>query len=237
MHSDLPKVLHPVAGRSMLSWVLEAVLATHPSRVVAVVGYESEAVIASLPDGVEWVIQEPQLGTGHAVATVFELLAGVDADTPILVTSGDMPLVDAELFEVLLRTHREWGATITMTAAIVEDTMGFGRVVRDQRGLIRAVVEDKDADDTIRAIKEVNAGIYVFNAGGLFEDLAMIRPDNVQGEYYLTEMVGIATARGDRVEAVFVDRQKVVGVNTLDQLAVASKLRQESVFRSEGQVD
>lgn len=224
MGSPLPKVVHRAAGRPLLAWVLDAVAETRPARVMVVVGHQAEKVVEVLPAGVETCVQHERLGTGHAAATALAALGPLAPQTPVMVLSGDMPLIPASLLRRLLRSLVEERADLAMVTAVVDDRRGFGRVVRDVDGSVVGVVEERDATDEIKAIREVNAGIYLVPAGPLAEDLKRLRPDNAQGEYYLTDVVGLTVERGGRVAAVEAAEEEVVGVNTPAQLAEADVL-------------
>ncbi len=223
MKSDLAKVLHPVGGRPMISWVLGAVEGIHPLRTMVVLGHQSSEVAAVLPPGVEWCLQQEQLGTGHAVQVALRAL-GSEPSAPVLVVAGDMPLVTTDLLGRLVDAFGERRPALAMVTAVVENTRGFGRVVRTGEGDVAMVVEERDADDAVRAIREVNAGIYLFDGPVLGPDLEAVRPDNAQGEYYLPDLIGIATHRGDLVVAVTAPEHEVVGINTLEQLEEADRL-------------
>lgn len=230
MRSPLAKVLHAMAGRPMLDWVLASVAATGPARTVVVVGHEAEAVATTLPSGVEACLQDRRLGTGHAVSLALAGQAPLDPSTAVLVVPGDTPLVSGEALAGLLGRHRETGAAVTLLTARVADPTGYGRVVRGPGGAVESIVEDRDADEATRVVAEVNAGMYVFTAGLLIEDLAGLRPDNTQGEYYLTDVIRLHTRRGDRVEAVEAAEEEVAGVNTQAQLAAAEAVLRRRIL-------
>lgn len=218
MGSDLPKVAHLAAGRPMISWVLDAVTETRPARVMVVVGHGSELVRSLLPDGVESCLQESRLGTGHAVMVATEAIGDLAPTVPVMVVAGDMPTIPGSLLIRLLTEMVDKQADLAMVTAVVEDQRGFGRVVRDRHGLVVSVIEERDAGPETRAITEVNAGIYVFRWGRLLDDLGSLRPDNAQGEFYLTDVIGMTVARGGRVVAVIAAEPDVIGVNTPAQL-------------------
>lgn len=232
MKSDRAKVLQPVAGSPMLHWVLGAVLPTQPDRTVVVIGHGADEVAAILPDGVDPVVQEPQLGTGHATSVALDALGDLEPDTPVLVLPGDTPLLSSDVLGDLLSLHEGTGSSVTMLTAVVDDPTGYGRVVRSSDGSVRAIVEDADADDEQRAVCEVNAGMYVFAAGGLVQGLSRLSDDNSQGEYYLTDVVEAAVDRGDRVAAHPADPVTVSGVNDHAQLAVASAVRRRELVEN-----
>jgi bifunctional UDP-N-acetylglucosamine pyrophosphorylase/glucosamine-1-phosphate N-acetyltransferase len=219
MRSDLPKVLHPVAGRPMIGWVLDAVGGTFPARTMVVIGYQADRVRQVLPGWAESCLQPEQLGTGHAVSIALDALGEVPDEATLLVVAGDMPLITTELLDRLLMSDPT--SPLRMVTARVGDTRGFGRVVRLGDGSVRGVAEEKDATPEVLAIREVNAGIYAFRVGPLRRDLARLDADNSQREYYLPDVIAMVTARGERVVAVEAPEREVMGVNTVSQLAEA----------------
>jgi bifunctional UDP-N-acetylglucosamine pyrophosphorylase/glucosamine-1-phosphate N-acetyltransferase len=219
MRSDLAKVLHPVAGRPMIGWVLDAVGATFPARTMVVVGYQADQVRRVLPEWAESCLQAEQLGTGHAVSIALDALGEVAPEATLLVVAGDMPLITTGLLDRLLTSDPT--SPLRLVTARVADTRGFGRVVRRPDGSVQGVVEEKDADAEIRAIREVNAGIYAFRVGPLRQDLAQLKADNAQGEYYLPDVIAMVTGRGEPVVAVEASEREVMGVNTVLQLGEA----------------
>jgi len=219
MRSDLAKVLHPVAGRPMIGWVLDAVGATLPARTMVVVGYQADRVRRVLPGWAESCLQAEQLGTGHAVSIALDAFGEVDPEATLLVVAGDMPLITSGLLDRLLTSDPT--SPLRLVTARVADTRGFGRVVRRPDGSVQGVVEEKDADAEIRAIREVNAGIYAFRVGPLRHDLSQLKADNAQGEYYLPDVIAMVTGRGEPVVAVEASEREVMGVNTVLQLEEA----------------
>lgn len=217
MKSDLPKVLHRVAGRTMLDWVLAAVGDTKPERIMVVVGHGAHEVIETLPAGVEHCLQADQRGTGHAVQIALDALGSASDD--VLVLAGDTPLLDTETIEALLTAHRDEANATTILSSIVAEPHGYGRIVRDANGAVSAIVEQRDADEVVEAVREINAGAYVFSASELGTDIVDLTTDNAQGEFYLTDVVGLATARGNRVGAFVAEERAVMGVNSHRHLA------------------
>jgi bifunctional UDP-N-acetylglucosamine pyrophosphorylase/glucosamine-1-phosphate N-acetyltransferase len=226
MRSTLPKVLHPVAGRPMLSWVLDAVADTKPERTVVVVGHGADEVIAMLPASVEHCVQAERLGTGHAASTALDHLGSLGSGTGVLVLPGDTPLVDGRLLSSLVDAHDNHRASVSLLSTVVEDPTGYGRIVRDGSGKVTGIVEQADADAVHSRIDEINSGMYVFDAETMRSDLAAVTPDNAQGEYYLTDLVAIATRRGDTVVALPASPDHVAGVNTHVHLATAGRALQ-----------
>jgi bifunctional UDP-N-acetylglucosamine pyrophosphorylase/glucosamine-1-phosphate N-acetyltransferase len=219
MKSDLPKVLHAAAGRTLLDWALQAIKGLDPDRIVVVIGHEAERVTRSLPEWAQPVIQEHQLGTGHAVTVALESLPDLNDDDTVLIAYGDMPLVTSELFRAAGAARV--GRTASMVTFASEDPTGYGRIVRNEAGGFLRVVEEKDAGPEEREITEVNAGIYVFSAAALNSALHQVAADNVQGEYYLPDVLPILIRAGGQVATVSADPMEVSGVNSQDQLAAA----------------
>jgi bifunctional UDP-N-acetylglucosamine pyrophosphorylase / glucosamine-1-phosphate N-acetyltransferase len=222
MRSALPKVLHPVAGRSLLGWVLDAVAETKPERTLVVVGHRGEDVVAALPDGVEHCVQGERLGTGHAASIALDHLGALPNGTALLVLPGDTPLIDGATLRRLIDRHESSGAGVSLLTTSVDDPTGYGRIVRDAGGGVASIVEQADATTDQEAIREINAGMYVFDVATMRRDLASVSPDNAQGEYYLPDLVAMATRRGDSVAAVEAAADRVAGVNTHGQLAEAA---------------
>ena len=222
MRSTLPKVLHPVAGRSMLAWVLEAVMETKPERTLVVVGHGADEVVRSLPDGVEHCVQKERLGTGHAASVALEHLGDLIAGTGVLVLPGDTPLIDGSTLTGLLDAHQQEGAAVSLLSTVVDDPTGYGRIIRNDGGKVAAIVEQADASASEREIGEINAGMYVFDAVAMRRGLETITSENAQGEYYLPDLVAYSAARGETVLAVRAHPDQVSGVNTHAHLASAA---------------
>jgi bifunctional UDP-N-acetylglucosamine pyrophosphorylase/glucosamine-1-phosphate N-acetyltransferase len=217
MKSDLAKVLHPVAGRRLLHWVLDAVAATDCAETVVVVGHQAEDVRSILPPDVHAVLQAEQLGTGHATSVG---LGGLDVERgdDVIVMPGDMPLVRGETLNALLAVHRNTGAGATLLTVELDERAAYGRVIRTD-GSVTSIVEAKDATPEQLAVKEVNTSVYVFAGGLLSGALDRITTENAQGEYYLTDVIEILVGDGCRVEAHIADAEEGLGVNSVDQLA------------------
>lgn len=227
MRSATPKVLHRVAGRSLVEHAVRAAAGLAPEHLAVVVGHGRDAVADALATlggeldrKITVAVQDKQLGTGHAVGTGLAALPGGLTGT-VLVTYGDVPMLDTQALSGLLAEHAEADNAVTVLTAVVEDPTGYGRIVRDASGgSICAIVEEKDATDAQRALTEINSGVYAFDASVLADALARLSPDNAQGEQYLTDVVGIAVADGRRVGAlVCADPWLVEGVNDRVQLS------------------
>jgi bifunctional UDP-N-acetylglucosamine pyrophosphorylase/glucosamine-1-phosphate N-acetyltransferase len=227
MKSKTMKVLHPIAGRTMIGHVIAAARAVRPQRIVTVVGHQREAVQAHLaeiaPDAV-LAVQEEQLGTGHAVRMAVEALTGEGGveqlSGTVLVAYGDTPLLQGESLRAFAENHEAAQRAVSILSGVVENPFGYGRVLRNDEGDVEAIVEEKDATPEQREVREINSGILAFDAGFLLEALPRIGNDNAKGEYYLTDAIGIAREDGLAVGAYAVDDvQQTEGVNDRVQLA------------------
>jgi len=233
MVTSLPKVLHEVCGRPMLSYVLDACRAAGISRIVVVVGYEKDQVIEAFADepDIRWVYQEQQKGTGHAASMCRDTLA--DFDGNLVVLAGDMPLLRSETLKLLIETHERQHAAVTLATAVLEDPTGYGRIIRDAYGNLQGIVEETDCTDEQRAIREINPSFYCFDKKLLFAALEEIRPDNVKGEYYITDALHILVQKGYRAVAITaVKPEEAVGVNSRAQLAEVGRIMQDRIQHS-----
>jgi bifunctional UDP-N-acetylglucosamine pyrophosphorylase/glucosamine-1-phosphate N-acetyltransferase len=224
MNSDVAKVLHPMAGRPLLAYVLGALDELGVGRTLVVIGHQRERVRAEFPDAsVEWVVQAEQRGTGHAVLMAGPALQGF-AGT-LLVVCGDTPLLRSRTLHELLDGHAASGAAVTVLSTIVPDPKGYGRIVHGPGGGIAGIVEERDATAEQRTIAEINSGIYAFHYPALVRVLAELTAHNQQGEYYLTDTVALLQARGHKAAVVCgSDYRELVGINTPAQLAEAERL-------------
>lgn len=230
MRSELPKVLHPILGRPLAWYALEASRLATGSQPVMVIGYAGELVRQALGTVADYVVQEPQLGTGHAVMQAETLLRG-KADR-ILVTYADMPLVTAETLVSLIKSQQAHAGPITMLTVVADDPHGFGRVVRKPDGSVLEVVEEAQATSSQLAIRELNVGMYCFDGHWLWEALKRI-PLSPKGEYYLTDLIGIAVSDGLAVQAVTAgDPAEVIGINTREHLAEATEILRRQINRA-----
>ena len=221
MKSDLPKVLHPVADRAMVHWVIDACEQVGVRRVVVVIGHRGDLVREELADrdSVAFVEQSEQLGTGHAVMMA-EPVFSEPANTDVLVLCGDGPLIRPETLEQLIRRHRTGDATATLATAVLEDSTGYGRIVRDKDNRFDRIVEQKDATAEEIAIREVNPSYYCFDAKALFESLPKLSNENANGEYYITDLFGAYRQAGKTVEVIdAVPAEDVLSINNTAQLA------------------
>lgn len=230
MKSRRPKVLHRVAGRPMLAHVVRAAEAAGADRLIVVAGYGFEAVADAVGEKAGVVRQAEQLGTAHAVRQARGALEGFEGD--ILVLCGDTPLLTGRTLAGLAAHHRGTGAAATVLTARVEEPFGYGRVLRDEAGLVRRIVEQKDGSPEELAVREINTGVYVFSHAGFFEALAAITPHNRQGEYYLTDIVAVYADAGRPAAAYALDDfREVLGVNDRIQLAAAEHIMRDRVRR------
>ncbi|WP_417385914.1 NTP transferase domain-containing protein [Gimesia sp.] len=231
MKSELPKVLHPVLGRPMIDYVLDAARAADCEKIVVIVGHKAEEVKAALAhhSDLDFALQSEQKGTGHAVMMSAENLA--DHDGPVLVLAGDTPLLKGSSLSKLLELQQEHQAACVVGTAVTEANHGLGRIVRDEFGQFLRIVEQKDATPEEAAIEEINTGCFAFDGRQLFSALQQLKPDNSQAEYYLTDCAEILLKAGQTVKAFPVfDIQEAMGVNTQEQLAeVAEILQNDSV--------
>uniref|UniRef100_UPI0025F4E4D6 sugar phosphate nucleotidyltransferase n=1 Tax=Streptococcus sp. TaxID=1306 RepID=UPI0025F4E4D6 len=225
MKSDLPKVMHKVAGISMLEHVFRSVGAINPEKTVTVVGHKAELVEQVLAGQTDFVRQSEQLGTGHAVMMAEPILEGLSGQT--LVIAGDTPLITGESLKNLIDFHVNHKNVATILTAEAEDPFGYGRIVRNENAEVLRIVEQKDATDFEKQIKEINTGTYVFDNARLFEALKNINTNNAQGEYYITDVIGIFREAGEKVGAYTLkDFDESLGVN--DRVALATA---EAVMR------
>jgi bifunctional UDP-N-acetylglucosamine pyrophosphorylase/glucosamine-1-phosphate N-acetyltransferase len=223
MGSDLAKVLHTMAGRPLLRHVLDSVEDLGPGRTMVVIGHQRDRVRAAFPDpGLEWVEQADQRGTGHAVMMAAPALRGFRGT--LLVVYGDTPLLTAATLHELLEAHAGSGAAVTVLSMRVPDPQGYGRIVRGPGASIRAIVEDRDASPEERRIDEVNSGVYAFDWPRLERALEGLTAHNAQGEYYLTDAVGLIRGAGHPTAVCLArDYRELLGINTEAQLAEAER--------------
>lgn len=221
---SLPKVMRQAAGRPLLDYVLEALSFLPKEDTILVVGYRREDVTAGFPD-YPAAVQEEQLGTGHAVQSAAPLLE--DFDGHVLVCCGDMPLMKRMTYQALAAAHLREGNACTILSGNVGDSLPYGRIIRDKDGAFSAIVEDKDCTPEQKKVRELNAGVYLFEKKALFDALAQLRCDNAQKEYYLTDCPAIIQAAGGKVGVCpTCSAHEMLGVNTPDQLRQVEELVQ-----------
>jgi bifunctional UDP-N-acetylglucosamine pyrophosphorylase / glucosamine-1-phosphate N-acetyltransferase len=226
MKSELPKVLHHVGGAPIISYVLNVGFSLQPASATIVVGHMAESVreaTATRWPSVKTVVQEPQLGTAHALMQTESVLKGQTGTLVLLY--GDVPLLRPESVRTLLAHHQERRAVLTVLTASVKSPKGYGRIVRDGSGQIEAIVEERDATDAQRAITEINSGIYAFEVEPLFDALRQTGTRNAQGEHYLTDLVEIYRRQGRAVEALQIDdANELLGINSREELALMNTI-------------
>lgn len=228
MKSKLYKVLHRICGKTMVEHVLTQVEKSKMDEIVTVVGHGAQKVEETLGDRTEYALQKEQLGTGHAVLQTEKLLGGKKGIT--LIACGDTPLFTTQTFNELFEYHQQKGAVATVLTATAENPFGYGRIVRNDLGIVEKIVEQKDATKEETAIKEINTGVYCFDNEALFDALHKINNDNVQGEYYLTDVMEIFKKQHEIVAAYKMkDFSESMGVNDRVALAAATKLMRQRI--------
>jgi bifunctional UDP-N-acetylglucosamine pyrophosphorylase/glucosamine-1-phosphate N-acetyltransferase len=215
MRSERAKVLHELQGRPLVAWVMAAV-APLVERTVVVVGHERESVATAVEAlGARTVVQEPQEGTGHALACAAPALEGA---TTLIVLAGDVPLLRAESLEDLVAEHDRTGAAATVMTFRAADPTGYGRILRGEGGAVAAIVEHADCDEEQLLVDECNSGTWVFDALRVLPLLPQL-PRSAKGEFYLTDVVGLLKAQGERIAAAIAPESEALGINTPEQLA------------------
>jgi len=228
MKSKIPKVLHKVSGKSMLDHVLDNGKRSQVTKSTVVIGRGGDLVKESLTSDVITVVQEEQLGTGHAVMAA---LGEIEEEGVTLVLYGDAPLIRGETLDKLMAYHNREGYVATVLTANLEEPFGYGRIIRDELGLLDRIVEERDATDLERAIQEINSGIYCFQSKALKESLPKLSNDNAQGEYYLTDILGILKREGQKVGAYITDDyEDIMAVNSRIQLAEVQKIMNRRIL-------
>ena len=226
MNSDVPKVMHKVCQKPMVEHLIDNLKKAQAEEIVTVVGFNHEMVETAMAGKCEFALQEPQLGTGHAVMQARQL-EGKEGIT--LVANGDCPCLKPATFEKLYESLSD-GSKMAVLTTMPEDAAAYGRVVRDEQGFIRKIVEFKDCSEEEKAIREINTGIYCFDNKVLFESLSEIKNNNKQNEYYITDLVEILLNKGHKVKAVIAeDTKEVAGINDNVELARANKYLQAQI--------
>ncbi len=229
MKSNLCKVLHEIAGRPMIYYVLESARNAGIGKICVVVGHQNERVREILKDqNLSFELQEPQLGTGHAVQSAQASFHGYEGQ--VLILCGDIPLVKSSTLKAMMDFHANIESKLTVMTAAVEDPYGYGRIIRSDEGLVENIVEERDADENQRRVREINAGVYLVDSKILFDLLSLIKPNNAQGEFYLTDIVSEANLRGISVHAFQIsDFSEASGINSRADLANVTKKIYESI--------
>lgn len=222
MKSELPKVVHKVNGVPMIKKIMNTLNNLGVEKNILVLGHKKEVVLKAIEKDVDYVIQEEQLGTGHAVLMAKDKLQNYDGD--VMVLCGDTPLLREETLKALYNKHLKSNATTTILTSIYENPFGYGRIVK-KNGLVESIIEQKEATLEEQKIKEVNAGVYIFNSQKLFDALSKMDNNNAQGEYYLTDVIKIQVAKNEIVESYILDDNKeILGINSKVQLSQAEKV-------------
>lgn len=222
MKSNLPKVLHNLAGKPILNYVLDTVDQLEAKRKILIVGYKSDHIRELIGDKIEYVEQKEQLGTAHAVLQTKRLLSDFKGD--VLILSGDVPFLTVKILKKLLKYHQANNFCCTLVSTILKNPKGYGRIIRDKKGEIKGIIEEVDLSAEEKEITEVNSGIYCVNKDKLFQALEKITPDNKQGEYYLTDLVEILLKEGLTVSNIIVnDYSEILGINSRLDLTDASR--------------
>jgi bifunctional UDP-N-acetylglucosamine pyrophosphorylase / glucosamine-1-phosphate N-acetyltransferase len=231
MKSDIPKVLHPLLGKPMLSYVLETTRSLQPQKNLLVIGHQAKRLMEAFQTwpGV-FVNQSPQLGTGHALQTAQKEMEPFQGT--VLVLYGDVPLIEKGTLRKMLQVHNRHRAVLTLISTHVADPKGYGRIIRDQQGRLQRIVEEKDASSQERQIREINTGLYCFESEFLFSSLSKLTRKNQQKEYYLTDLVQLAWEKGLPVSAFFHSRsEEVLGINDRSELARSSRVLGQRILK------
>ena len=227
---DMSKVSFPVLGRPMVKWVLEALRPINPDKIVTIVGFGGEMSKAIVEKESEVVWQNEQKGTGHAVMMCAPLLEGKEGET--IVCCGDTPLLRSETFQAMFEAHEQNHNDLTVLTAIAEEPKGYGRIIKKD-GQVTKIVEQKDCTPEEAAVKEINAGVYIFDNKALFEALKQITPNNKAGEYYLTDVIALFVKAGKRVDSfILSDFAETMGVNDRYHLSIAAEILRDRINKA-----
>jgi bifunctional UDP-N-acetylglucosamine pyrophosphorylase/glucosamine-1-phosphate N-acetyltransferase len=231
MKSSVPKVLHKLGGKPIIKWVLYSVRSLSPEIIYVVVGHGSEKVTEALSgENIKFVEQTKQLGSGHALRQAEKALKNFRGN--VLVLSGDVPLVHSETLKALVNIHNHENNSATVLSAIFDNPHSYGRICRSETGQVTSIVEEKDASEYVRKIKEINSGIYCFSSPLIWEVLKDIKPENVKKEYYLTDAILILNNLGKKVgSSPNAKKEEMLGVNTRADLAVAELLAKKKIMQ------
>jgi bifunctional UDP-N-acetylglucosamine pyrophosphorylase/glucosamine-1-phosphate N-acetyltransferase len=220
---EKPKVLYPLLGKPIISYCLKSLKKTGFKKPILVIGYKGNEVKKTLGNSVGYVWQKRQLGTGHAVLCAKDALMGTKS---VLIIYGDMPFWEAKTFKKLIREHQKTGATLSMVSVVLDNPSfyKYGHIIRDKNGNLKEIVEEKVATSEQKKIKECNPGCYVIETDWLFKNLPKIKKSAV-GEYYLTDLLGLAVSQNEKINIVSTsDQNEVLGINTPEQLKLAESI-------------
>lgn len=227
MKSKLPKVMHSLAGKTLIEHVLDTVNQVGIERKLVIVGHGREIIEASIQERAELVVQREQFGTGHAIMQAIPYLEGVET---VLILSGDQPLLKSETLHALIELHEAQGSSATVLTAYMDQPFGYGRIIKNSENLVK-IVEEKDATLEERLIREINTGTYCFKGSALKEALTKITPQNAQGEYYLTEVFDVFLKQGEKMLTYCTaDNHEALGINSRSQLAEAGAIFRERIL-------
>lgn len=228
MKSPLPKVMHKIMGKPMLEYITDTAFSLSPERVILLVGNGAGTVVSHFEGkGCIFAHQKEQLGTGDAVKSALEF---IERDSSVLILSGDVPLISSKTLSAMFDFHTSSKNTITLLTMLLDDPSGYGRIVKDKNGSVERIVEHRDADENIKKIKEVNAGIYVVSGEFLHKNVPLITNSNAQREYYLTDLINMAYSDSLPVRTILVeDGNEVKGINNRKQLSEIEAVMQASL--------
>lgn len=230
MRTELPKCAFPILGKPMIEYIVENIEKTDIDEIVAIVGHKKEVIMDILKDRAKYAVQSEQLGTGHAALSAASLLEGKEGTTFIL--PGDMPLMEYPLMDKLMRAHEEMGNDLTVVTMTMDYPKGYGRIVRDEYGTVKCIVEENDCTESEKQIKEVNSSVYIVNNKALFETLHLIKKNDRKGEYYLTDIVALMH-QSYKVNTFIVRNPMVtMGINDLYSISIAEKYLRDSINKS-----
>ncbi len=229
MNPERSKVMHEIAGKPMIEYVVQVAIDCGSDLIVPVVGHQKQSVIeflnsrfSSFKEKIRFAHQDEQLGTGHAIMMTEKIVKGIDAN--ILILSGDVPLLSRDTVTRFMNFHHEGGFDASLISAVLDDASGYGRVLRDESGNFIDIREHKDCSDEERNCREINSGIYLIDGKILFDALSSLKTDNVQGEYYLTDVFESFRNRGKSIGAFPVSNiAEISGINTIEQLQTLEK--------------
>lgn len=230
MKSKTPKVLHNICGSTMLSYVIDAADGAGVKKIIVVVGYGADWVAREVEGRAQVAHQAEQLGTAHALMQAGPFLS--DFKGQLIVLCGDTPLIEASTISGLIKSHRDAGSMVTVLTAVMENPAGYGRIVRDNQGNVVKIIEQKDATPEEKQIREVNTGVYCFEADGLFKALNQLTPNNAQGEYYLTDIIERYAGEGRQVGAVTIENPvEITGINDRVQMAEVERYMRGRILK------